>query len=204
MGDAPDNLSGAQDQAPSLIAFEGWRRIASGPLAEIEAAVQQAMARAAAPVLVFDAATSWPVEIAPAGAPRPPATPAARGRGRPRMGVAAREVTLLPRHWAWLGRQHGGASAALRRLVEGAMRTHLQADRVREAREAAYRFMSAMAGNLPGFEEATRALFRGDEARLAAETATWPADVRDHARGLAAAAFDVPESEPISPPAGAG
>ena len=112
----------------------------------------------------------------------------ARARGRPRLGVIAREVTLLPRHWDWLATQPGGASAAVRRLVDEARQTRAAADRRREAQEAAYRFMSAMAGNESGFEEATRALFAGDERRFGEFSAEWPQDVRDHARTLAARA----------------
>ena len=112
-----------------------------------------------------------------------------RGRGRPKLGVVAREVTLLPRHWDWLAKQPGGASAAVRRLVDAARQSSVEKDRLREAKESAYRFMSAMAGNEPGFEEATRALFARDEARFTELTRAWPGDVRDHARALAAKAF---------------
>jgi uncharacterized protein len=114
---------------------------------------------------------------------------APRGRGRPRLGVVAREVTLLPRHWDWLATQPGGASAAVRRLVDAARQSSVDKDRVRQAKEIAYRFMSAMAGNEPGFEEATRALFAGDETRFLVMTKSWPGDVRDHARALASRAF---------------
>jgi hypothetical protein len=102
--------------------------------------------------------------------------------------VVAREVTLLPRHWEWLGRQPGGASVALRKLVEEAQRANRDADRIREAREAAFRFMNAMAGNEPGFEEATRALFAGDLDKLRRIVAGWPRDVGAHVLVLAAAA----------------
>ena len=114
-----------------------------------------------------------------------------RGRGRPKLGVVAREVTLLPRHWDWLATQPGGASAAVRRLVDEARQTSSQKDRLRQAKESAYRFMSAMAGNDEGFEEATRALFANDATRFTAFTDRWPADVRDHARMLAARALGV-------------
>jgi hypothetical protein len=114
---------------------------------------------------------------------------APRARGRPRLGVVAREVTLLPRHWDWLATQPGGASAAVRRLVDEARQTYGAKDRRRQAQESAYRFMSAMAGNEPGFEEATRALFANDRPRFGELTARWPADVRDHARMLAERAF---------------
>jgi hypothetical protein len=98
-------------------------------------------------------------------------------------------VTLLPRHWDWLAAQPGGASVALRRLVEAARRDGDAAARRRRAGEAAFAFMTAMAGDRPGYEEAVRALFAGDGARFAAETAAWPADIRDHAALLAGPAF---------------
>ena len=108
-----------------------------------------------------------------------------RGRGRPRLGVVAREVTLLPRHWEWLSAQPGSASVALRKLVDEARRTHGEKDRRRRAQERAYHFMSAMAGDMPGFEEATRVLFANDQPRFCELVATWPDDVRDHAIALA-------------------
>ena len=108
-----------------------------------------------------------------------------RGRGRPKLGVVAREVTLLPRHWEWLNAQPGGASVALRKLVEAARRTNGDADRLRAARDAAYHFMSAMAGNLTNFEEASRALFADDRRRFTSLIAAWPPDIRDHVAKLA-------------------
>ena len=118
--------------------------------------------------------------------PAPDAQPSEpRGRGRPKLGVVAREVTLLPRHWEWLNAQPGGASVALRKLVDEARRATGDKDRQRAARDAAYHFMSAMAGNLPNFEEASRALFGVDRRRLAALIAPWPDDIRDHIVKLA-------------------
>jgi hypothetical protein len=108
-----------------------------------------------------------------------------RGRGRPKLGVVAREVTLLPRHWEWLSAQPGGASVALRKLVDEARRVSGDKDRERQARDAAYHFMSTMAGNLPQFEEASRALFADDRRRFTGLIADWPADIRDHIVKLA-------------------
>lgn len=110
-------------------------------------------------------------------------------RGRPRLGVIGREVTLLPRHWTWLNEQPGGASAALRRLVEEARRGSSGKDKARALREYAYRFMSAIAGDLPGFEEASRALFGGNAERFSQHIAHWPPDVRDQAQRMAARSF---------------
>ncbi|MBV8158473.1 MAG: DUF2239 family protein, partial [Dyella sp.] len=113
----------------------------------------------------------------------------ARGPGRPKLGVVAREVTLLPRHWDWLAAQPGGASATLRRLVEDARRASSGQDRRREASEAVDRFMLAMTGNLPDYEEASRAFWRRESERFIQLTEAWPADVREHVRLLAERAW---------------
>jgi hypothetical protein len=129
-----------------------------------------------------------PGDLSPVPSPAP-APAVARAVGRPKLGVVAREVTLLPRHWDWLSRQPGGASVALRRLVEAARVAHSGRDGLRASREAAYRFMSEMAGDLPGFEEAARALFAGDESRFGTQIAPWPTDLRSHLQLLSAAAW---------------
>ena len=119
----------------------------------------------------------------------------ARGRGRPRLGVVAREVTLLPKQWDWLATQPGGASAVLRRLVDDARRNGGERQARRAAQEAAYHFMQAIAGDLPGYEEATRALFAHDRPRLEQCIADWPHDIRAYALRLAFGAPDAPEPE---------
>lgn len=111
-----------------------------------------------------------------------------RGPGRPRLGVVSREVTLLPRHWEWLNRQSGGASAAIRRLVDEARVHSVRAEQERDVRERTYRFMSAIGGNLPGFEEAARALFSGDRNAFEKLVGAWPADVGQLVTELAGAA----------------
>lgn len=175
----------------SFTAFDGHRRIASGPLPAIALAVRRAIdSGVAGPVLVFDDATGRAVDFDTRGSDdeitrRFGDVAVPRGRGRPKLGVVGREVTLLPRHWDWLATQPGGASVALRKLVEAATRTHAETDRRRRTLERAYHFMSAMAGNMPGFEEAARALFAVDEQRFRNWVAAWPDDVRDHAIMLA-------------------
>lgn len=119
----------------------------------------------------------------------------ARGRGRPRLGVVSREVTLLPKQWDWLATQPGGASAVLRRLVDDARRNGGERQARRAAQEAAYHFMQAIAGDLPGYEEATRALFADDRPRLEHCIADWPHDIRAHALRLAFGAPDAPTSK---------
>ncbi|WP_447920299.1 DUF2239 family protein [Achromobacter aegrifaciens] len=190
-------------------AFAGHQILASGALADVALAVKRAMdAGSDAAILVFDDQSGKQVDLDLRGDDaaiverhRSHIEPAAlasdmpvevavdeaqpRGRGRPKLGVVAREVTLLPRHWDWLGAQPGGASVALRKLVEQARRDNEAQGRLRERQEAAYRFMSSMGGNLPGFEEATRALYAGDRERFARQIAAWPEDVRSYAMGLA-------------------
>jgi len=111
-----------------------------------------------------------------------------RGPGRPKLGVTAREVTLLPRHWEWLAAQPGGASVALRKLVETASRDP-KAERA-AARDAAYRFASAMGGDEAGFEEAMRALYAGKRKKFHRQLESWPPDVREHLEKMAAPVFD--------------
>lgn len=175
-------------------AFAGHRLIARGTPHEVVPAVKAATEAGEAAVLVFNDADARPLEFDLRGdlqavlarlAPAAP-EPEKRGPGRPKLGVTAREVTLLPRHWDWLASQPGGASVALRKLVEAATRAGEGPDRVRKGREAAYRFMTAVAGDLPGYEDATRALFAGDRAAFGAAVEAWPGDVLETARTMAA------------------
>lgn len=183
------------------IAFDGHRQIAAGALAEVALAVKQAIdAGAAGPVLIFDQDSSRPVEIDFRGTPddvlsrlpdqAPAPEPVSRGPGRPKLGVVAREVTLLPRHWEWLSRQPGGASAVLRRLVDDARRADGGRERARLASEAVDRFMLAVTGDLPQHEEASRAFWRKQRDCFIQLTDAWPSDVREHVRWLAATAWD--------------
>ena len=191
---------------PSLrcTAFSGPQRIASGELRHVAMKAKQAFdLHPDRPVLVFDDADARTIEVPlelpaadllrllaqPQLAASTDAAPAPRRPGRPKLGVVAREITLLPRHWEWLAAQPGGASVALRRLVEEARKISSGDDRRRAAQEATFRFMQAMAGDQPGFEEASRALFAGDVARFEGHVARWADDVRDHATWLATDAF---------------
>ena len=183
-------------------AFDGEILIASGPLETVLAAAWPRIDTAR----FFDDGTGRIVELDLRGdlaaaldrlPEEPPgeadgeedAAPAPRGPGRPKLGVVAREITLLPRHWDWLATQPGGASVTLRKLVEAARREGFLAERARRAKDVAYRFMGVMAGDRPGFEEASRALFAGDAAGFETHTADWPKDVAAHTKRLAAEAF---------------
>jgi uncharacterized protein len=189
----------------AAIAFDGDRRIAAGDLRDVVRAAKDTLEQHKdASILVFDDSTGSPIDIDfrgsaddvlarlpdTAGAAPGDAVPSApRGPGRPKLGVVAREITLLPRHWDWLAQQAGGASVAIRKLVEEARRTGEDDRRIRQAQEAAYRFMSAMAGNAPHYEDAIRALFAGDTTGFEKLIAEWPADVRNHTLMLAERAF---------------
>jgi hypothetical protein len=192
-------------------AFDGTHLLASGPLDAVRLAARRAVDEGAAgPVLVFDDRSGRQVDIdlGPLGTGGgasssssisrrrssrierlAPALP--RGPGRPKLGVVAREVTLLPRHWEWLAAQPSGASATLRRLVEEARRNGDGKARQREAEEAVDRFMQAMTGNYVGHEEASRAFWRDERETFETLTATWPRDVRDYLHQLATVAWEL-------------
>lgn len=180
----------------AVIAFSGARRIGTGSLVDV-ALLAKAVYETdpAANVLVLDAETSEPIEIDVRGSSeevrsrltRPPSEKS--GPGRPKMGVTAKEITLLPRHWEWLATQRGGASAAIRRLVDEARHRSTAADEQRIGQKALYQFVTVIAGDAPGYEEALRALFAGNEAAFEAASEHWPNDVREHAQALAGKAF---------------
>jgi len=171
---------------PSYSAFAGDRLIAFGELADVLSAAKAYVDTTEdAQLLIFEDRSGRQVdfdfrgsleEVLARALPRPERT----GPGRPKLGVVSREVSLLPRHWEWLEAQPQGISASLRRLVEDARKQNPGEQRARKGREALNRFMTAIAGNRPNYEEATRALFAPDNARFEELIADWPEDIRAH------------------------
>lgn len=175
---------------PSCAVFDGTTLLARGAKEAVVSLVRKRLSeQPEARILAFDDRTGQVLDLDLRETPSTSAGTApetgARGRGRPKLGVIAREVTLLPRHWEWLAAQPGGASPALRRLIDEARRGERGQTQARLAQEAAYRFMTALAGDLPGYEEALRALFAGEETHFATLIAGWPVDVRTYAHELA-------------------
>jgi hypothetical protein len=181
--------------AQSLTVFAGSHALVTGDRDVVASAVRELYASGEQRmILVFDDVTGEQIDLdlrerPPAGAAPSGEEPVPRRPGRPKLGVVAREVTLLPRHWEWLNAQPGGASVALRKLVESARRDSADTDRVRRSQEATFRFITAVAGNEQGFEEACRALFAGDQVRFDSQMAAWPTDVAVYALRLAEGAF---------------
>ncbi|MFY7921650.1 MAG: DUF2239 family protein [Gemmatimonas sp.] len=201
--------------SPMVTAFRGHELLAAGALRDVAQVVWRAVKGAEpqhGSVLVFDDVTARVIDLEMRGDEaamlahldamlRANAAASAehvdspdtrslidstpRPRGRPKLGVVAREITLLPRHWEWLAAQPGGASVAIRKLVDAARRAPSDDDRAKAARDVAYRFMNAMAGDLPEFEEVIRALYRGDEARVRELMQAWPRDIRAYSARLA-------------------
>lgn len=189
--------------APQVIAFVGHRCVGIGDLAFVAAQAKPALDQNQnAQLLIFDATTSEPIEVDLRGsltdvqnriahpAPENAIAPTPRGPGRPKLGVVAREITLLPRHWDWLSQQPGGASVAIRKLVEDARRVNAGKDHARNMRDSLHRFMSAMAGDFPHYEDALRALYADDRIRFERSVAAWPTDVGAHVIRLAASVFE--------------
>ena len=188
---------------PSYTSFNDHTRIASGSLPVNALAVKQAMKSGAqGPLLTFCDQTGHVVDIDLRGSDAQilarlitdeahlqegdsehidtKDSMTTRGPGRPKLGVIAREVTLLPRHWDWLGSQPGGASVTLRKLIDEARKANEERDRQRRAIESAYHFMSTMAGDMASFEDASRALFANDMTKLRQYADAWPTDIRDY------------------------
>lgn len=183
-------------------AFLDRQQLATGELSVVALQVKRLLEKSPqAQVLVFGDDNGRVIDLDLRGSdadllarlPSPPAMETeeltTRGPGRPRLGVVAREVTLLPRHWEWLSAQKGGASVALRKLVEEASRANRDSDHRRQAQEVAYRFMSAMAGDEAGFEDASRALFAADRDAFMQAQNSWPQDIRSHVQRLASPVF---------------
>jgi len=166
----------------TLTAFVGDMRVAAGEEQETRAALL-ALGDSAQSALLFDDATGRQVDIDLRGPPEEP-----RGRGRPKLGVQAREVTLLPRHWDWLADQPGGASVTLRKLVEAARKASTRPS-PRAAMDAAYHFLTVMAGDRPGYEAAMRALYAKDRGEFESAVSQWPTAIREHGMALAEPAF---------------
>ena len=187
----------------SHTAFRGHAQLASGELKDLAMAIRALSdAGDSSLILIFDDSSGRQIDIDLRGSTEDVArrfggepgastegAPRRRGPGRPKLGVVGREVTLLPRHWAWLQTQRGGPSATLRRLVDEARAVAGDRDQMRRAQDAINRFISATAGDLPGFEEANRALYRGDRKRFDAESARWPPDIRRYVEHWAVTAF---------------
>lgn len=180
-------------------AFGQERLVATGPLEEVALKTKEWLERGGAPVLIFEDRSGQQIDLDLRGTPeetlerlrehpwlrgRQEAAEKRTGPGRPKLGVVSREISLLPRHWDWLNEQPGGASVTLRKLVEDTMRRSQGKDRARRSRDAVSKFMWAMAGNLPGFEAASRAFTRKEHDAFDRLIEDWPADIREHVRKL--------------------
>lgn len=184
-------------------AFDGQRILISGRLEEVAIQVRKRLkAQPSASILIFSDTTGKLMDLDLRGSESEMlerlkifVSPAkevnsSSGPGRPKLGVVAREVSLLPRHWEWLSTQSGGASATLRRLVEEAKKSTSGTERMKNAQERTHKFMSALAGDLPNYEEALRALYAKDKGKFQSLTKEWPTDIRQYARSLATPAWD--------------
>lgn len=184
---------------PQFFAFVDYNLLAEGDVIEVVKAARLALVDQPKRIAIYDASNGRPVDFDLRGSEEDviarladhPALPAeakiaaesggeGRGRGRPKLGVVSREISLLPRHWAWLGQQRGGASATLRRLVDEARKAAAQDPKA--VIEATYSFMSDLMGDAPHFEAASRALFAKDMTAFDAAIALWPEDVQGRLR----------------------
>ena len=183
-------------------AFADSRKIASGDILDVAAKVKKLLKNESkAQILIFDDVTSVQVDVDFRGTSeavtkrlenifeKESEGEKKSGPGRPKLGVTAKEVTLLPDHWEWLAHQPGGASVTLRRLVEEAKKKNFAKDQLRFAQESTYKFMTVMGGDLPHYEEALRALYANDAKKFDKLIGEWPKDIQDHTLKLAKACW---------------
>jgi hypothetical protein len=182
-------------------AFEDGKLVSRGTLQDVVLKLKRRMGRAGnSPALIFSDATGNTMDFNFQGSEKEvlkrlevfvgeEGGAEAAGPGRPRLGVVSREVSLLPRQWEWLASQSGGASAALRRLVDEAKKKSGEGLSIKQVQEKTYKFMSVMAGDLAGYEEALRALYKKDRKSFLSHTESWPPDVKAHAAKLAGPVF---------------
>jgi hypothetical protein len=199
------DMLGDDNRIRTYTVFVGDRLLISADLRAILARVWEHLDGGGEPVLIFEDRNGRQIDFDFRGTleevldrAAPPARRA--GPGRPKLGVVSREVSLLPRHWEWLEGQPSGISAGLRRRVDEARKREPDKERARLAREAAAAFRWGMAGDRPGFEEASRALFAKDQERLEDLVRDWPRDVRSHLLQLTREATRLEGAE--APPAG--
>ncbi len=184
-------------------AFAGTQRLATGHLTFVAQAVKSSLENGdKREIVIFDNHTSEVIEVdfrgsqeevakqfSPAAGEKESEPAPTKSRGRPKLGVVAKEITLLPRHWDWLNQQPASVSATLRKLVEQASRQNQQAANARQAQDIVYRFINVVASHLNEYEEALRALYAKDGDKFQQLIREWPADVVAHLKKLAPPAF---------------
>lgn len=172
------------------VAFADQKRIAAGDLVDVALKVKKySKDHSNSSVIVFDEQTSAQVELDLRGTDEAierrlteACDPEEKkcGPGRPKLGVVSKEVTLLPQHWEWLALQPGGASVTLRKLIEDAKKKNAGKDQIRKAQDVVYKFMHAIAGDFPNYEDALRALYAADLKQFKKMISDWPKDIQDH------------------------
>lgn len=188
--------------ANNYTAFDGHKLIFQGPLSEVITKTKKRIGKSEnSSILIFSDETGQTIDFNFHGSEKDilkrletfvssSQLKENSGPGRPKLGVVAREVSLLPRHWEWLATQSGGASATLRKLVDEAKKKYESGSTVKQSQERTYKFISVIAGDMNGYEEALRALYKKDEKKFLALISDWPSDVKTHAAELAKSVFN--------------
>lgn len=186
----------------SYTVFDKFQILSQGSLNEVAIAVKKRLRiQSDARILIFSDSTGRQVDLDFSGTEKdtlerlkiyiPKTASPHTGAGRPKLGVIPREISLLPHHWEWLLNQEGGASSAIRRLIDEKNKPALLAkDKIKQAQEVTYKFLSAIAGDLPHFEDVIRFLYRKDKKKFENLMSDWPKDIVKYSTALANQAFD--------------
>lgn len=185
----------------SYTAFLGDAILAQGNLEEVVLKIKKQMGKADhSEALLFNDSTGKVMDFNFQGTREdvekrlevyraPDSSPSRSGPGRPKLGVVSREVSLLPRHWEWLAAQPGGVSVTLRLLIEEAKKKSESSVTIKQLQERTYQVMFTLAGDLEGYEEAVRALYKKDRKNFLEHQSSWPSDVKKYILKVAQGIF---------------
>lgn len=172
-------------------AFRGDTRIITDSLFNVALALQK---QSEMNVLVFNDQTGQQIDLDLSGSEddlkqRYTEVEYVKKVGRPKLGVISREITLQQKHWNWLDQQSSSASAVIRKLIDKELNDPSSESNIMLAKQAIDHFMLAMLGNMPNYEEATRALYQGNKSHFLALIHNYPKDLKVYLELKAQTAF---------------
>lgn len=165
-------------------AFVGNTRLITDSLLNVALAIKNQQ-HDSAPILIFEDQTGKQIDVNITGSEsdiqqRYAELETVKKVGRPKLGVISREITLQQKHWDWLDLQNSSASAVIRKLIDQELNNAQSESNIMMTKQTTDRFMSAMLGNMPNYEEATRALYQGNKEGFLELIQDYPNDLKEY------------------------